>query len=129
MNGLVALVTGGRVRIGFHTALKLLRAGAHVVATTRFPADAARRFSAEADFDEWADRLEVWGPLELADVRAVESFCEQMLRRFPRIHVLVNNAAQTLTRAAGWWGCPLQSHPIPHSTPHPPSSPSDPSVT
>ena len=35
----VALVTGGRVRIGYATVLKLLRAGALVVTTTRFPAD------------------------------------------------------------------------------------------
>lgn len=53
----VALVTGGRVRIGYATVLKLLRAGALVLTTTRFPADAALRYSREHDFDEWRDRL------------------------------------------------------------------------
>ena len=44
LSGRVALVTGGRVKIGFQTALKLLRAGASVVVTTRFPHDATDRF-------------------------------------------------------------------------------------
>lgn len=35
--GRVALVTGGRVKIGFQVVLKLLRAGARVIVTSRFP--------------------------------------------------------------------------------------------
>ena len=31
-------------------------------------------------------RCEVCGPLELCDLRLVERFCQQLLRRFPRIH-------------------------------------------
>jgi len=42
LRGRVALVTGGRMKIGFRIVLKLLRCGATVVATTRFPTDAAR---------------------------------------------------------------------------------------
>ena len=45
LSGYVAVVTGGRVRIGYEIVLKLLRAGAHVVCTTRFPADAAQRYA------------------------------------------------------------------------------------
>ncbi len=101
--GYVALVTGGRVRIGYEIVLKLLRAGAHVLATTRFPSDAAARYAAEADFDAWRERLEIVGPLELADVRQVEAFCARLRSRFRRIHILVNNAAQTLTRDRGWF--------------------------
>src|SRR5579863_3460441 len=41
LHGQYALVTGARVKIGFQASLKLLRAGAHVVVTTRFPIDAA----------------------------------------------------------------------------------------
>jgi hypothetical protein len=57
LDGRVALVTGARVKIGYQTALILLRAGARVVALTRFPRDAARRYAQEADFGEWKDRL------------------------------------------------------------------------
>ena len=39
----LGLVTGARVKVGFHVVLKLLRAGAGVLATSRFPADAASR--------------------------------------------------------------------------------------
>ena len=54
LRGRVALVTGGRVKIGYQAVLKLLRAGAHVIVTTRFPRDSAQRYAREADFGEWA---------------------------------------------------------------------------
>ena len=43
------------------------------------------------------------GPLELANVRQVEAFASALGERFPRLHILINNAAQTLTREAGWF--------------------------
>ena len=52
MRGMVCLVTGGRIRIGFQICLKLLRAGAYVLTTTRFPADAAARYANEATFNQ-----------------------------------------------------------------------------
>lgn len=45
LTGKVALVTGGRIKIGFEIALQLLRAGARVIVTTRFPRDAAMRYA------------------------------------------------------------------------------------
>src|SRR5262249_5695342 len=53
LGGRVALVTGARVKIGYQAALKLLRSGARVLVTTRFPRDAAARYAAEPDFDGW----------------------------------------------------------------------------
>lgn len=102
MTGMVCVVTGGRVRIGYQIVLKLLRAGAFVLTTSRFPLDCAQRFSREEDFDCWRGRLEIVGPVELSNMRLVEHFCDQLIARFQRIHVLINNAAQTLTRAEGW---------------------------
>ena len=49
----VALLTGGRVKIGYQAGLKLLRAGAHLIVTTRFPRNAAARYAQEPDFGEW----------------------------------------------------------------------------
>ena len=103
LTGYVAVVTGGRVRIGYEIVLKLLRAGCHVVCTTRFPADAAQRFANEEDAEVWREKLEICGPLELANVRVVEAFCAALVRKFGRIHILINNAAQTLTRDPGWF--------------------------
>ncbi|MDX6423402.1 MAG: hypothetical protein QOI67_873, partial [Gaiellaceae bacterium] len=58
LTGRVALLTGGRVKIGYQAGIKLLRAGAGLIVTTRFPRDAAARYAEEADFDVWGDRLE-----------------------------------------------------------------------
>ena len=54
LRGRVALLTGGRVKIGYQAGLKLLRSGAHLIVTTRFPRDAAARYAQEPDFGEWA---------------------------------------------------------------------------
>src|SRR5678809_1256112 len=45
LTGRRAIVTGGRIKIGFDVARQLLAAGARVTITTRFPHDAARRFA------------------------------------------------------------------------------------
>jgi len=55
LTGQVAVITGSRLKIGYHITLMLLRAGATVVATTRFPADSALRFSKEDDFQPVVD--------------------------------------------------------------------------
>src|SRR3954447_22515481 len=47
LEGRVALLTGGRVKIGFQAGIKLLRAGAHLIVTTRFPRDSAARYARE----------------------------------------------------------------------------------
>ena len=61
LRGRVALLTGGRVKIGYQAGLKLLRSGAHLIVTTRFPRDAAARYAQEADFGDWGHRLEIFG--------------------------------------------------------------------
>ena len=43
--------------IGYQAGIKLLRAGAHLIVTTRFPRDSAARYAAEPDFSQWSDRL------------------------------------------------------------------------
>jgi Ran GTPase-activating protein (RanGAP) involved in mRNA processing and transport len=79
------LLTGARIKIGFEIALKLLRAGATVVATTRFPHDAARRFAAVSDHAAWADRLRLVG-LDLADIPRVERFARDLAATLPRLN-------------------------------------------
>jgi NAD(P)-dependent dehydrogenase (short-subunit alcohol dehydrogenase family) len=100
--GRVTLVTGARVKIGYQAALKLLRAGAAVVATTRFPHDAARRYAAEPDFADWKDRLQVHG-LDLRHSPSVEIFCSLLGRQLERLDLLVNNACQTVRRPPGFF--------------------------
>ena len=74
--GRVALLTGGRVKIGYQAGLKLLRAGARLIVTTRFPRDSAARYAREPDFGDWGDRLEIFG-LDLRHTPSVEAFCRR----------------------------------------------------
>src|SRR5687767_8124833 len=97
LDGRVALVTGARVKIGYQASLKLLRAGAHVIATTRFPHDAARRYAREEDFEAWRGRLEVHG-LDLRHAPSVELFARYLAETKDRLDILLNNAAQTVRR-------------------------------
>jgi NAD(P)-dependent dehydrogenase (short-subunit alcohol dehydrogenase family) len=102
LTGQYALVTGARVKIGYQSALKLLRAGAHVIALTRFPVDAADRYSQEADFSEFGKRLEIHG-LDLRHTPSVELFTRFLLERVPRLDHIINNACQTVRRPAGFF--------------------------
>ena len=100
--GHYALVTGARVKIGFQASLKLLRAGAHVIVTTRFPVDAIDRYSKETDFGAFKERLEIHG-LDLRHTPSVELFAQSLLERLPRLDYLLNNACQTVRRPAGFF--------------------------
>jgi NAD(P)-dependent dehydrogenase (short-subunit alcohol dehydrogenase family) len=97
LRGRVALLTGGRVKIGYQAGLKLLRCGARLIVTTRFPRDAAMRYSHEPDFSDWADRLEIFG-LDLRHTPSVEAFCDRLLDTGDRLDVIINNACQTVRR-------------------------------
>ncbi len=102
LKGRVALVTGGRIKIGHQLVLRLLRDGATVLVVTRFPHAAARRFEAEDDSKDWLDRLRVYG-LDLRDIPAVEAFAEKLLAEEPSLDILIHNAAQTIQRAPGFY--------------------------
>jgi NAD(P)-dependent dehydrogenase (short-subunit alcohol dehydrogenase family) len=102
LRGRVALVTGGRVKIGYQAAIKLLRAGAEVVVATRFPRDAARRFAREPDAADWTARLHLYG-IDLRHTPSVERWCDHLLATLPRLDALINNARQTVRRPAGWY--------------------------
>lgn len=102
LDGQVALITGSRLKIGYHVTLMMLRAGAQVVATTRFPRDSAFRFSQEKDFSDWKDRLQIHG-LDLRHTPSVEIFSRYMEQKLPRLDLLINNAAQTVRRPPGFY--------------------------
>ena len=97
LRGRVALLTGGRVKIGYQAGIKLLRAGAEVIVSTRFPRDSAARFAREPDFDQWRHRLEIFG-LDLRHTPSVEAFCRHLLATRGRLDFIINNACQTVRR-------------------------------
>jgi NAD(P)-dependent dehydrogenase (short-subunit alcohol dehydrogenase family) len=108
LSGTVALLTGGRVKIGYQAGIKLLRCGAELVVTTRFPRDAATRYAAEPDFADWGHRLEVFG-LDLRHTPSVEEFCSHLMATRDRLDFIVNNACQTVRRPPGFYEHMMES--------------------
>lgn len=97
LSGRVALLTGGRVKIGYQAGIKLLRAGSQLIVTTRFPRDAAKRYAEEPDFEQWGDRLEIFG-LDLRHTPSVEAFCQHLQNTRQRLDFIISNACQTVRR-------------------------------
>jgi NAD(P)-dependent dehydrogenase (short-subunit alcohol dehydrogenase family) len=102
LRGRVTIVTGARVKIGFHAALMLLRSGCRVVALTRFPRDAVSRYAREPDYDAWSDRLTVHG-VDLRHTPSVELLCARLDAALPRLDFQIHNACQTVRRPPGFY--------------------------
>jgi NAD(P)-dependent dehydrogenase (short-subunit alcohol dehydrogenase family) len=118
LTGQVALVTGSRLKIGYHITIMMLRAGATVIATTRFPIDSAIRYAKEHDFSEWGHRLKIHG-LDLRHIPSVEIFCNYIEQQYDRLDILINNAAQTVRRPSGFYAhlMPNETKPYEELTP------------
>ncbi|GGT29257.1 SDR family NAD(P)-dependent oxidoreductase [Streptomyces purpureus] len=97
LTGRRALLTGGRVKIGFQLALMMLRDGAELLVTSRFPADTLSRFRAAPGSERWLHRLTVVA-VDLRDPRQVLGLCERLREDGEPLDILVNNAAQTIRR-------------------------------
>ena len=115
VKGQVAVITGSRLKIGYHITLMLLRGGATVVATTRFPVDSALRFSKEDDFMEWGHRLKIHG-LDLRHIPSVEIFCNFIEQNYKKLDILINNAAQTVRRPSGFYSHLMENEERPIET-------------
>ncbi len=112
LSGQIALITGSRLKIGYQATLKLLRSGAEVIATTRFPVDSALRYSKETDYENWKHRLHIYG-LDLRHIPSVELFCSHIQHQFHRLDILINNAAQTVRRPPGFYSHLLENESLP----------------
>jgi NAD(P)-dependent dehydrogenase (short-subunit alcohol dehydrogenase family) len=114
LTGRRALLTGGRAKIGMYIALRLLRDGAHTTITTRFPADAIRRFTAMQDSAVWIHRLRIVG-IDLRDPAQVVALADSVAAQGP-LDILINNAAQTVRRSPGAYALLVdaEAEPLPH---------------
>ncbi|KAG8530744.1 uncharacterized protein KY384_004101 [Bacidia gigantensis] len=106
LRGRTAFVTGGRINLGFHTTLRLLRCGAHVIVSSRYPRDAEFRYHDEEDSETWMQRLKIIGAdfRTAKDVFRLVSSIQDVLSEWKeereslgQLFLLINNAAQTLT--------------------------------
>ncbi len=112
LHGQVAVITGSRLKIGYQATLMLLRAGAKVIATTRFPVDSAIRYAKEKDFADWKGRLHIYG-LDLRHTPSVEIFCQAFEKKYGRLDLLINNAAQTVRRPPGFYAHLMSNETMP----------------
>jgi len=118
LTGRRALLTGGRAKIGMYIALRLLRDGAQLTITTRFPRDAGRRFAAMHDSGDWLHRLRI-AAIDLRDPAQVVALADSVSAH-GALDILVNNAAQTVRRSAAGYAplveaerAPLPAGPLP----------------
>lgn len=102
LTGRKVILTGGRVKIGYATALRLLRNNATVVVTTRFPGLAWSQFEQEEDYHHWKENLIVYG-LDLRNLHAIQAFVSFYTDRFDSVDILINNAAQTIQYPADYY--------------------------
>jgi NAD(P)-dependent dehydrogenase (short-subunit alcohol dehydrogenase family) len=116
LRGRVALLTGGRVKIGYQAGLKLLRSGARLIVTTRFPRDSAQRYAREPDFGEWGQRLEIFG-LDMRHLPSVEALCRHLIETLPRLDFIVNNACQTVRRPPEFYAHMMEGERALHEMP------------
>src|SRR5438105_12540695 len=65
--------------------------------TMRFPRESAARYAREPGFEQWSDRLEIFG-LDLRHTPSVEAFCRHLLETRERLDFIINNACQTVRR-------------------------------
>ena len=103
LTGYTALVTGGRIKIGYATALRLLRDGAKVIVVTRYPYDALDRYSKERDYETFKKRLVIYG-FNLMCVNKLDELLHFIYETVPGgLDILVNNAAQTIKKADSYY--------------------------
>lgn len=102
LTGRYALITGGRIKIGYEIALRLLRWGAHVIVTSRFPQNTLSAYKQEPDFDTWSDRLDIYG-IDLRNLASLDELIAFIKHKTPALDILINNAAQTIRRPIAFY--------------------------
>jgi NAD(P)-dependent dehydrogenase (short-subunit alcohol dehydrogenase family) len=93
LSGMSFLVTGGRVKLGFSSTLKLLRMGAKVVITTRYPHFAMRNYQSESDYESWKNNLII---IKCDFTKLEEIYSMLDLLDSYTFNGIINNACQTI---------------------------------
>ena len=102
LSGRIAIVTGGRIKIGFYIASKLLSYGCKVIVTSRFPKDALFKFKEHEDYETWKKNLIIY-PIDFRFFESTIKFINYINDNFPYLDILINNAAQTLRRTTSYY--------------------------
>ncbi|MCX5789178.1 MAG: SDR family NAD(P)-dependent oxidoreductase, partial [Elusimicrobia bacterium] len=91
LQGKVALVTGAAKRVGRVVSLALAQRGARIAIHYNRSRTDAQRLAGE--IKDSTGREAALFQADLSDVRAVQRLAQAVLRRFGKVHVLVNNAS------------------------------------
>ena len=102
LSGRIAIVTGGRIKIGFEIAKKLLSYGCKVIVTTRFPKDALLKFKEDQEYHLWKNNLIIY-PIDFRSFQSVIKFVNYVTDKLPYLDILINNAAQTIRRPTSYY--------------------------
>ena len=102
LSGRIAIVTGGRVKIGYYISTKLLSYGCKVIITTRFPKDSLFKYQQDPDYEKWKDNLIIY-PIDFRIFESTIKFINYIKENFTHIDILINNAAQTLRRTSSYY--------------------------
>ena len=102
LTGRIALVTGGRVKIGFYIVKKLLSYGCKVITTSRFPKDTLLRYKEDPDYELWKNNLIIY-PIDFRIFQSTVNFVNYIKDNFTHIDFLINNAAQTVRRTTEYY--------------------------
>ena len=100
--GRIAIVTGGRVKIGYYIATKLLSYGAKVLITSRFPKDTLFKYQKDPEYEKWKDNLIIY-PIDFRIFESTIKLVKFINDNFPHVDILINNAAQTIRRTASYY--------------------------
>ncbi|PRW60582.1 respiratory burst oxidase-like protein B [Chlorella sorokiniana] len=98
--GMHAVVTGCRHTVGFAVTLRLLRCGARVLGTSRFPGAALLNFAQEPDFEAWRGRLELMA-CDLLQPAQVDALVRRIAAGPP--HIYVSNAFLTVEQSSAYY--------------------------
>ena len=90
-------MTGGRTKIGFEIVVSMLKNGANVYVTTRFPKNSVERFQESPTYEEWKDRLHVIC-LDFKVTESIYEFCSFLETKIPHLDIIISNAAQTVRK-------------------------------
>ncbi|WP_410821010.1 glucose 1-dehydrogenase [Micromonospora sp. 050-3] len=99
VEGKTVLVTGGSRGIGLMIAQGFVRAGAHVIISSR-KADVCEAVATTLSAEGRCEAI----PADLSDDAGAETLAAAVREHFDRLDVLVNNAGAT-------WGAPLEDYP------------------
>jgi NAD(P)-dependent dehydrogenase (short-subunit alcohol dehydrogenase family) len=102
LKGRIAIVTGGRIKIGYYIGIKLLSYGCKVLTTSRFPKDTLLKYQQHPDYEKWKNNLIIY-PIDFRLFESVIKFVNFVKENFPHLDILINNAAQTIRKTSSYY--------------------------